>query len=110
MLDTDEILKYLADDESKFIYQKRVEYNETGRLDVFKEIVDRYLPQFKGIYYYPGIKSKMISLLRDKKKVVVFGGGVKARSLLPFLRQNNIMVDSLVDNDIKKWGDAKALR
>ena len=29
---TDKILSYLEDEESRFIYQKRVEYSETGNM------------------------------------------------------------------------------
>lgn len=44
MKTTDEILSYLEDEQSRFIYQKRVEYNETGDFSAIRAIVERYIP------------------------------------------------------------------
>jgi len=66
MKSTDEILSYLEDDQSKYIYQKRVEYNETGNFNAIKAIVDRYLPKLWDKPYYPGMETELPKRLEDK--------------------------------------------
>lgn len=66
MKKTDKVLSYLEDEQSKFIYQKRVEYCETGNFDALKAIVNRCLPGAKT--YYPGIEEGMLKRIRDKKR------------------------------------------
>lgn len=105
MKEMDKIMGWLEDEESKYIYQKKVEYNETGNFAVIREIVDRYLPQFKDIYYYHGIMSELINLLKDKEKIVVFGSGVRSTYLLDLLMENSIEINCLVDNDVDRWGN-----
>lgn len=73
MKKTDQILSYLEDEQSRFIYQKRVEYNETGNFDAIKAIADRYFPGIKA--YYPGIEKEMLERVKDKKRIVLFGCG-----------------------------------
>lgn len=102
MKKTDQILSYLEDEQSRFIYQKRVEYNETGNFDAIKAIVDRYLPGIKA--YYPGIEKEMLERVKDKKRIVLFGSGRNGKLVLNCLTDYKVSVDCFIDNDKKKWG------
>lgn len=104
MKDTDKILSYLADEESKFIYQKKVEYSETGNFEPIKEIVDRYLPQFRDRQYYPGIENNMLEMLKGKTKIIIFGSGLNGKYLLDFLMSHKVSVQNFVDNNSSRWG------
>lgn len=104
MKSTDRILSYLADEESRFIYEKRVEYSETGNFDLIKEIVDRYLPQCRNKQYHLKIENQMLRLLRNKTKIVVWGSGLNGKYVLDFLTSHKVAVDSFVDNNSSKWG------
>lgn len=104
MTETERILTYLEDEESRFIYQKRAEYNKTGNFDFIREIVDKYLPQFKNKPYHPGSESEIPELLKDRKNILVFGCGANGKSVWDFLASHGIKIESLVDNDSNKWG------
>lgn len=104
MKGAEKVLSYLADEESKFIYQKRVEYNETGNFDAIKAIVDRYLPELKDKSYYPGIEDNMVELLRRREKIVIFGSGMNGRQVLQLLARHRFAVECIADNDESKWG------
>lgn len=100
MRNIDNILSCLADEESRFIYQKKIEYNEAkkGDFDAIKEIVDRYLPHLSDM------ENKVLDLLIDKRKIVIFGMGAFGIRALRLLKQYKIVVDSITDNDSSKWG------
>lgn len=102
MKKTDQILSYLEDEQSRFIYQKRVEYNETGNFDAIKAIVDRYLPAIRK--YYPGIEKEMLERVKDKKKIVLFGSGRNGRFVLNYLTAHKVFVECFADNNKSKWG------
>ena len=102
--ETDKVFAFLADEESKFIYQKRVEYNETGNFSTIKAIADRYLPELKDRPYYPGIETEMLKLLENKRKIVLFGSGLNGKTALTFLKAHNREIICIADNDCNKWG------
>lgn len=76
---TDEILSYLEDEESRFIYQKRVQACETGNYDYIREIVDRYVPSLRP--YDSGIENQKFDALMNKK-IIIFGVGLRGRTAL----------------------------
>lgn len=104
MKTTDEILSYMGDEQSRFIYQKRVEYNETGDFNTIKAIVDRYLPQLRDKAYYPGMEAEMLEQLKDKNRIVIFGSGMNGKSVLHFLTAHGIEPACFADNAKDKWG------
>lgn len=67
MESTEKILSYLEDEQSEFIYQKRVEYNETGDFNAIKAIVARYLPQLRDKLYYLGMEGELLKQLENKR-------------------------------------------
>ncbi|NDO51187.1 FkbM family methyltransferase [Lachnospiraceae bacterium MD335] len=104
MKNTDKILSYLEDEQSKFIYQKRVEYNETGNFDAIKAIVARYLPEFRNKPYYPGMEAELPKRLEDKRNIVIFGSGMNGKGIARSLKTRGIMPVCYADNARDKWG------
>ncbi len=104
MKNTDKILSYLEDEQSKFIYQKRVEYNETGNFDAIKAIVARYLPEFRNKPYYPGMEAELPKRLEDKRNIVIFGSGMNGKGIARSLKTRGIMPACYADNARDKWG------
>lgn len=104
MNNTDRVLSYLEDEESRFIYRKKVEYNETGEFNAIKVIVDKYLPQLADKKYYPGMVTEMLTHLKDKRKIVLFGSGMNGKAVLRYLIAHKIGVECFADNDENKKG------
>lgn len=104
MESTEKILSYLEDEQSEFIYQKRVEYNETGDFNAIKAIVARYLPQLRDKLYYPGMEGELLKLLENKRNIVIFGSGMNGKSIAQSLKARGIMPVCYADNEKDKWG------
>ncbi len=100
----DRILSYLEDEESRFIYQKRAEYNESGDFRAIKVIADRYLPQLKDRPYYPGIEKKMVERLSRKQRIVLFGSGLNGRICQGLLKEHDTGELCFADNNSSRWG------
>lgn len=93
-------MNYLADEQSKFIYQKKLEFNqaEKGDFSAIQEIVIKYLPQLAEA------ENKIFELLEDSQKILIYGAGAFGIRVLNLLEKYNIPVDSFIDSDSKKWG------
>lgn len=104
MNSTDKVLAYLEDEQSRFIYQKRVEYNETGDFNAIKAIVDRYLPKLHDRPYYPGMEDTLFQALAGKRNIVIFGSGMNGKSLPGSLRACGMTPVCYADNAKDKWG------
>lgn len=105
MKSADDILSYFEDEQSRFIYQKRVEYNETGDFNAIKAIVERYLPKLWDKPYYPGREAELSKTLKDKKNIVIFGCGMNGSALPRALKAYGIMSVCYADNAKDKWGN-----
>lgn len=104
MKSTDEILSYLEDEQSKFIYQKRLEYNETGDFNAIKAIVERYLPKLSDRPYYPGKEAERLKWLENKSNIVIFGSGMNGKGIARSLKAGGIVPACYADNAKDKWG------
>lgn len=102
MKKTDQVLSYLEDEQSRFIYQKRVEYNETGDYNAIRSIVERYLPGIR--VYYPGIEKEILAQVKNKKRIVLFGCGRNGHIALNCLKESGVTVECVIDNNTEKWG------
>lgn len=98
----DLILSYLQDEESKYIFKKRIEFNETGDSDVFIEIADRYWRGFTNADYCINLKNKIANDVAVKENVWIWGAGMYGRDLVHRLRRNGITVKGIIDNDKNK--------
>lgn len=104
MKGTKEILSYFEDEQSRFIYEKRVEYNETGDFKTINAIVERYVPKLHGRSYYPGLEDKLPETLKDKRNIVVFGCGINGKALVRSLSAYGIRPLCFADNAKDMWG------
>lgn len=104
MKSTDKILSYLEDEQSKFIYQKRVEYNKTGDFNAIKEIAARYLPKLWDKFYYPGMEGEFLKRLEDKRNIVIFGSGMNGKGIAQSLKACGVSPVCYADNAKDKWG------
>lgn len=104
MKSTDKILSSLEDEQSEFIYRKRVEYNETGNFNTIKEIVARYLPKLEDKPYYPGMENELPKRLEDRRNIVIFGSGMNGKGIVQSLNARGIMPVCYADNARDKWG------
>lgn len=76
MTDTEKILSYLEDEESRYIYEKILEFHHSSNHAAMRAMIDRYVPALKGTYHYTGAENEIIELIRCKKeRVVIFGAG-----------------------------------
>lgn len=103
MTETEQIVSWLEDEESKFIYKKRVEYNETHNYERIKEIVNTYLPQLSKRRYYPGIAKELVGKIKNRKKIAVFGLGFQGKEVLDLLEKAGVAVDTVLDNNSGMW-------
>lgn len=104
MKNTDKILSCLEDEQSRFIYQKRMEYNETGDFNAIRAIVERYVPKLHDRPYYPGMEDTLFQLLADKRNIVIFGSGMNGKALPGSLRARGLTPVCYADNAKDKWG------
>lgn len=100
----EQILSYFEDEQSRFIYQKRVEYNETGDLNAIRAIVERYLPKLQDRPYDPDMGGRLYEQLEDKKNIVIFGSGMNGESVLEAMKGRGIVPVCCADNAKDKWG------
>lgn len=70
----DKIITWFEDEESRFIFQKRVEFNDCHDYGVFREIIDHYVPELVGHYYYPGKEKVLLEKLKRISNIWIGGG------------------------------------
>lgn len=104
MSTAEEIAAYLEDEESRFIYKKRMEYNRTGNFETIREIIHTYLPQFKDKPYHSGGENELPELLKGRKNILIFGCGTNGRQVWDVLTSHGTETGYLTDNDPGKWG------
>lgn len=100
----EEVLSWLEDEESKFIFEKRTQYNESGNDSYIAEIIDKYVPEFRGRMYQTGMEKKLIADVCDRDNIVLWGGGVKALRIINILESSGIKVNFIIDNDECRQG------
>lgn len=96
------ILSWLADEESKFIFTKRLEFNETGNMALFSEITDRYMPWFKNASHYNNLKNGILDKAKNKNAIWVWGGGWFGKDLVYRLTSAGIKIQGIIDSDANK--------
>lgn len=96
---------FLEDEESRFIYRKRLEHYEGGTDELLRDIIARYIPEFHGEYYSPNLRKKLVEQLKGKRKIVIFGFGKSGREVIDLLLNEGISIYAIVDNNEKKQGN-----
>lgn len=96
------VLSWLEDEESRFIFQKRLEFNKTGNMSVFSEITDKYMPGFKNASQYNNLKDGIIDKAKGEDAVWVWGGGWFGKDLVWRLTKAGIKIRGIIDSDANK--------
>lgn len=95
----------MEDEESRYIYEKILEFHHSSNHAAMRAMIDRYVPALKGTYHYTGAENEIIELIRCKKeRVVIFGAGFLGGKVLALLSDAGIFVEAVLDNDEGKWG------
>lgn len=96
------IYDHLADDVSKFIFAKRLEYSLTSD----KENIDAIVQYEMNRYGMLDVMNRCISWIKEKgiDSVSVFGAGFAGSQIAHILKLNNIDVVRFYDNDVTKCG------
>lgn len=99
----DWVCTMLEDEQSKFIFQKRRRFNETGDYHYIDEIIDRYVPEMKGCKWCPGIAENFLRNLKEsEKRVIIWGAGYNGRMLLQMYTRIGGNVECFCDNSLEK--------
>ena len=97
------IYSQLVDEESRFIYAKRIQFNLDNDYNHIKEILERYLPELIKNQWYPGKEKELVSRIKEsKRKVVIFGAGYLGEKVLNLCVEEGITVECFCDNDEEK--------
>ena len=91
------IKKWLADEESRYIFEKRIEYNTTGNYRVFEDIIHRYVKEYSDNVYYPGKEKEIIQDICDKHDIWIYGAGIRGKRLYKFLSDAGIEIMGFID-------------
>ena len=95
----DEIIPWLEDEESRFIFSNRVAFNESSDFIYMREIIDRYVPELEDTYY-PGKEKELIDKISDKKNVWIWGAGAHCTKLLrEVFSKINIKAEGIIDRN-----------
>lgn len=95
------VLLYFDDKESKYIFNKRIEYNCTKDFKPIHDIVERYVPMLSSYDYTPQKKSELVSIIKSKSNVWIWGAGTRSERLLTI---DGCTILGIVDIDCNKHG------
>ena len=100
----DWVYSQLEDEESRFIFDKRRQFNESRDYSHIHDIIDSYVQELKEYKWYPGKEQELICEIKHRKKsVVIFGAGLNGRRVLGICK-NQVEVEFFCDNDLDKQG------
>ncbi len=91
------ILSWMSDEESRYIYKKRVAFQESYDYSFIQKTIDKYIPEWsekKWLCLSDELKGK-ISAYRN---IIVAGAGQRGRSLVVMLKKSGFNVSCMVDN------------
>ena len=100
----DWVYMQLEDEESKFIFQNKILFNETRDYSYIQKIVERYLWKEKGRgVYYPDAEIRIFRTVREKgQKIIIFGAGFQGVRLLHICQEQGEHVECFCDNSLTK--------
>ena len=94
----------LCDEESRYLFENRRKYAESGEWKYIENIV-RSIPQYADNVYYGGKEQELYRKLRAYgKKIILFGYGYRAKRLYRDLCAEHLDMAYIVDSDEKKQG------
>lgn len=98
------IYDQLCDEESRYIFENRRKYAESGERKYIENIV-RSIPEYASNFYYRGKEKLLYDKLKNcHKKLVLFGYGYRAQKIYNALCAEHIETAYIIDSDVKKQG------
>lgn len=94
----------LADEESKFIFQNKILFNETQDYSYIQNITERYLwgGQGRGVYY-PDEEIRVLQTVQERgQKIIIFGAGFQGIKFLHICKEQCVHVEYFCDNSMIK--------
>lgn len=97
------VYSQLEDEESRFIFEQRMQFNLDNDYNHVRQIITNYVPEFAEEQWYPGKEEELIHILQEKnKRVVIFGAGYFGKRVLDLCVRGGIEVVYFCDNDKEK--------
>lgn len=91
----DLILPWMADDESRFIFEKRCDYSESGNYKSIRDIAERYIPEYRRL--------KAFYETLEGKKIWIWGAGFRLGTLMKYMDlAPSAEICGIIDNSDKK--------
>lgn len=95
----------LEDDESKFIFDRRRQFNETCDYKYIGDIIDKYVKEYSDYKWCPNKEQELVYKIKaNNKKVIIFGSGYYGEKVLNLCKRNDLVIDFFCDNDKDKQG------
>lgn len=99
------VYDHLSDERSKYIFNNRKKYSESGEWKYIENIV-RSIPEYSYNVYYSGKERLLYDKLKyGDKKIVLFGYGYRAQKIYGNLCAEHIEIAYIVDSDVQKQGN-----
>lgn len=97
------VSSWMEDEESRFIFEKVCEYNDTQSFEPIRDIVINYAPKVND---YQENEYRYIDEIRksSKENIWIWGSGMFGKRVLKALTDNNIQVNGIIDIDKSKAG------
>ncbi len=97
------VYSQLEDEQSKFIFEQRKQFNLDKDYSHIQKIVERYVPELSKKGWHPGKEKELIHIIQEKeKRVIIFGAGYYGEKLLDLCIDGGVTVDFFCDNDERK--------
>lgn len=97
------VYSQLKDEQSKFIFEQRKQFNLDKDYTHIQKIVERYVPELSKKEWYPGKEKELINIIQEKqKRVIIFGAGYYGKKLLDLCIDGGINVDFFCDSNERK--------
>lgn len=99
----------LEDEESKYIFENRQNYSESGNEKYIENIVNTYVAGCTDNVYYAGKEELLYDKLKKyDKKIILWGYGFKGKKIFEECKRNDIEISYIIDSDRKKQGVLEA--
>lgn len=100
----DWVYAQLEDEESRFIYENKILFNESRDYLYIQKIIEKYLPEvaYRG-FYDLSIERRMIKTIQERSlKIIIFGAGFQGLRFLHICMAQGAYVECFCDNALEK--------
>lgn len=93
----------LEDEESKYIFEKKIKFNKTGDYRYIGEIIDKYIPELSDYKWSPETDRDLVRFIKERnKQVIIYGAGWCGLNALKVCKSAGISVAYFCDGDVQK--------